>query len=255
MGLTNEDEYDRVVAAARDNPAVVGLILTGSRGRNAYVRPGSDWDVRLIVRDEAFADQAERLGTPHGSPVEVAVTSLQAFTETGEPGSETEWDRYSYVRAPVVIDTLDGRIEELVAAKSVLPPEKAPEIAAEALDAYINSYFRSLKNAKVGLDLAAQLDAAESIGPLLTTIFAIEGRVRPFNRFLRWELESFPLLGAEWSVDVLLPRVQAIVTTGRLEDQAALFRDVEALARAHGLGGVIDGWEPDVAWLRSGRSA
>jgi hypothetical protein len=90
---------------------------------------------------------------------------------------------------------------------------------------------------------------------LLTTLFAIEGRVRPFNRFLRWELETFPLPGAEWSADVLLPRVQAIVAIGRIEDQAALLRDVEALARAHGLGSVIDGWEPDVAWLRSGRSA
>jgi hypothetical protein len=29
-----------------------------------------------------------------------------------------------------------------------------------------------------------------------------------------------------------------------------LFADVEQLARAHGHGDVIDGWEPDVAWLR-----
>lgn len=250
----SEDEYERVVSDARSNPAVVGLILTGSRGRNAFARPDSDWDVRLIVRDEALADEADRLATPHGSPVEVAVISLRAFTETGEPGSETAWDRYSYVRAPVVIDKLDGRITELVAGKSLLPPGKAPEIAAAALDDYINSYFRSLKNARVGLDLAAHLDAAESIGPFLTARFAIEGRVRPFNRFLRWELETLPLQGAEWSADVLLPRLEAIVTAGRLEDQAALFRDVERLARLHGLGSVIDGWEPDVAWLRSGQS-
>jgi hypothetical protein len=81
----SEDEYNRVFTAARDNPAVVGLILTGSRGRNAFLRPDSDWDVRLIVRDEAFADQADRLGTPHGSPVEVAVMSLRAFTERENP--------------------------------------------------------------------------------------------------------------------------------------------------------------------------
>jgi hypothetical protein len=32
--------------------------------------------------------------------------------------------------------------------------------------------------------------------------------------------------------------------------QQALFRDAERLAREHGFGEVIDGWEPDVAWLR-----
>lgn len=249
----SEDEYERVVSDARGNPAVVGLILTGSRGRNAFVRPDSDWDVRLIVGDEVFAEVKDTLGTRHGSRVDVAVLSLQGFTETGEIGSETEWDRYSYVRAPVVIDKLGGRITELVAAKSVLPPDKAPGIAAEALDDYINSYYRSLKNARVGLDIAAHLDAAESIGPLLTALFALDGRVRPFNRFLEWELESFPLSDEMWAAGALLPRIQEIVTTGSAEAQASLFRDVEPSARAHDLGGVIDAWEPDVAWLRSGQ--
>jgi hypothetical protein len=50
-------------------------------------------------------------------------------------------------------------------------------------------------------------------------------------------------------VDALLPRLEWILASGDLAEQR-LFRDVEALARAHGLGAVIDGWEPDVAWLR-----
>ena len=35
-----------------------------------------------------------------------------------------------------------------------------------------------------------------------------------------------------------------------MTDQQALFREVEALAREHGLGGTIDGWEPDLPRLR-----
>ena len=33
-------------------------------------------------------------------------------------------------------------------------------------------------------------------------------------------------------------------------DGEALFRETAALAQAHGHGATIDGWEPDVAWLR-----
>ena len=250
-----EVEYRKVVERAEHDPRVVGLVLTGSRGRNAFVRPESDWDVRLVVRDEALAAGAGELATAHGSPVEIAVFSLEAFAATGEIGSETEWDRYSYVHVPVVIDKLDGRITRLVAEKSILPVDQAPRVAAAALDDYINSYYRSLKNARVGSVLAAQLDAAESIKPLLTTLFALDGRVRPFHRFLQWELENFPLPGQTWAPAALLPRIASIVGSGSPAEQASLFRDVERLARGRGVGGVVDGWEPDVPWLRSGTQA
>jgi hypothetical protein len=47
-----------------------------------------------------------------------------------------------------------------------------------------------------------------------------------------------------------LGRLERIARTGDLDEQAALFRDAERLAREHGLGAVIDGWEPDLALLR-----
>ncbi|HXY81191.1 MAG TPA: hypothetical protein VEH55_07450 [Gaiellaceae bacterium] len=47
-----------------------------------------------------------------------------------------------------------------------------------------------------------------------------------------------------------LARIERIARTGDLGEQAALFRDVEGLAREHGLGAVIDGWEPDMEMLR-----
>jgi hypothetical protein len=44
--------------------------------------------------------------------------------------------------------------------------------------------------------------------------------------------------------------LERIVVTGDVDEQRRLFRAVERHARERGLGGVIDGWEPDVAWLR-----
>jgi hypothetical protein len=241
-------EYEELVDRARADEDVVGLILTGSRGRSFRVRPDSDHDVRLVLRDAAL----DTYSTPHGSPVEVAVLTRSAFERTGLPGSGSEWDRYSYVRCELVLDKLDGEISRLVETKACLSEAEARTLAAAALDDYVNSYYRSARNYQNDLPFEARLDAAESVGPLLTTLFAVHHRVRPFNKFLGWELRLEPLGGEEWEADVLLPRLQRIVGPGDLAEQQSVFRDVERLARAHGLGDVIDGWEPDVAWLRGG---
>ena len=239
-------DYAELVERARADDDVLGLILTGSRGRGFRVRADSDHDVRLVLRDGA----PDAYSTPHGSPVEVAVLSRSAFERTGLPGSGSEWDRYSYVRSELVLDKLDGGIAALVAAKASLSEDEAAGIAPPALDNYVNSYYRSARNHGNDLPLEARLDAAESVAPLLTFLFALHRRVRPFNKFLGWELRLEPLAGEEWQADVLLPRLQRVVGPGDLAEQQALFRDIERLARAHGHGAVIDGWEPDVAWLR-----
>jgi hypothetical protein len=85
-------------------------------------------------------------------------------------------------------------------------------------------------------------------------VFAVHGRVRPFNRFLAWELERFPLPEPWLAHDRFVPRLEKILRKGSIDDQAALFRDVETFARSHDLGDTIDSWEPDVPWLRSGKA-
>lgn len=54
------------------------------------------------------------------------------------------------------------------------------------------------------------------------------------------------------SNSLLRGRLERIVRTGDCAAQREQFRAVEELARELGFGGVIDGWEPDVAWLRGG---
>ena len=245
-----------MVERVRADESVVGLVLTGSRGHDAFVQPGSDWDVRLIVRDEDVAEAEDRYRTVRGSAVEVAVLSLAALERVGEIGSRESWDRYSYVHVETGIDKLDGRIARLVADMQHLRPEAAARaLAAEALDAYINSYLRSLKNARAGLVVEAHLDAAESIPSLLTALFAMHERVRPFNRFLGWELEHYPLTGDAWAAGALLPRLESVMGDGDVAGQASLFREMERLARANALGEVVDSWQPDLDWLRTGGKA
>ena len=112
--------------------------------------------------------------------------------------------------------------------------------------------YRSRKNERSGLRIEAHLDAVESVGPLLTFLFAVQGRVRPFNKWLDWELAREPLDGERWARGTLLDRLERLASAGAVADQAAMFRDVEVLARDRGHGDVVDSWEPDVAWFRSG---
>ena len=242
------EEYDAILELARREDGVLGLVLGGSRGKRALVRPESDHDVYLIVRDsDAYR---RRFPTRHGDAVEVFVLSLDEFRAHAALGSETEWNRYTFAHVEPLVDKTGGELTRVVEEKGRLPRDAALRVAAEALDSYVNSYYRSAKNARAGLELAARLDAAESIPYLLSALFAFEERVRPYNKYLEWELESFPLSGDGWSAGRLIPRLDRIAATGDLGEQQRLFRDVEHAARERGFGRVIDGWEPDVAWLR-----
>ena len=73
-------------------------------------------------------------------------------------------------------------------------------------------------------------------------------RVRPFNKWLRLELEEQPL--ALPGSRRILGTVEAITANPTTDNLRAAFRDIEPDARATGHGAIVDSWEPDVGWLR-----
>jgi len=234
-------DFDAFLEEARADPDIFGVVLVGSRGKGAYVGEGSDHDTWVVVRDPAA--YAERYPSRRGDPVEYILVSLEAFRRYALPGESSRWDAYSFAHVEPLLDKLDGEIARLVREK----PLAAPGAAEEALDGYINLYYRSARNHAAGREVEARLDAAESMPWLLEFVFAAAGRVRPFNKWLLWELEQHPL-DPHW--DDLVPAVLRVVSTGGLAEQRSVFRRVEEYARQHGLGEVVDAWEPDVAFLR-----
>ena len=246
-----DEEFSQLLAEVDGDETIVGVVLGGSRGKGALVEPVSDYDVYLLVDRDADVGRCERrYGRSRGGPLEVAVLSVDGFRAHGAIGSETEWDRYTFAHVGAVVDKRGGEISRLVREKQQLTPAEGGDLARRSLDAYVNAYYRSAKNRRLGLDLESRLDAAESMPYLLTALFALHQRVRPYNKWLVWELREHPLGDAPWAADELLPRVDGIVKTGELREQQLLFRRAEQLARERGYGDVIDGWEPDVAWLR-----
>jgi hypothetical protein len=224
------DELAALLADAEHDENFVWVIVFGSRGKGAFVGDESDWDVFVIVREHRGERPFER-----GGPVELVELTLAELRD------QPEWNRYSLAWLEPQLDKTGEVAAALQDAVSVDPAS-----AGLPLDGYVNAYYRSLKNATIGLELAALLDAQESVRWYLEFAFAVHGRVRPFNKWLEWELTNHPLPER----DVNLERLERIARTGDLAEQQSLFREAEALARERGLGTVIDGWEPDVAWLR-----
>jgi hypothetical protein len=235
-----EREYRAFLESAATDANVVGVVLSGSRGAGVFVTDRSDFDVFVVTREPD-----ERWAFVYGSAVEMVATTLDSFETYALPGGRDAWNRPAFLYANVEIDRLDGAIGRIVERKRRLTPDEAKTIAAESLDDYINSLLRSLRNLEAGRELEGRLDATESIPPLLTTAFALEGRVRPFNKWLRHDLEREPL-----AIEGLLDRIDRVRRYGDPADQRGLFRDMERLARAGGHGAVVESWEPNVGWLR-----
>jgi hypothetical protein len=215
------------------------------------VTPLSDYDVYVIVADEtARSEWANAFPSRHGDRVEVIVRTLDSYRAHALPGSGTEWNAYTFAHVTPLLDRLDGEIARITAAKS---RREADAAAPELLDGYINFYHRAKKNDRDGRATEAHLDAAESVPWFLDFLFAAFGRVKPYNKWLPWELLTHPL-PPPWSAERVLHAIESILRSGEARTQEHLFADAERLARSRGWNHVVDDWEPDVGWLRGDSS-
>ena len=228
--------YEELLEVARARDEVVGMYVFGSRGRDFMVDERSDWDVCVVLAGPKERDAfAREFPCGHGFPVEVVTATLDDLR-----GNRSEHWRYAAAHAAVVLDKTGGELPRVVAEQELLPGGSRDLVVREALDGYINQTYRSLR-------YGTRLDAVEAVPYALRTIFAFENRVRPYNKYLEWELRHHPLDG--WPADELLPLLDRVLA-GDAEAQRELFRQIEQPARREGFGDVVDGWEPDVPWLR-----
>ena len=242
-----DDRFRRLLQEAHDDPAILGLVLTGSRGKG-FGTESSDYDVLVVVRDEDVARFDARYAAEPPAGIDWGVTSLAEFEAYAAWGSPFAWDRYSFAHAAVPVDKT-GRLRELVEDKGRVPDEHRIPLVRTALDAYINAVYRSLKCLRNGNRLGARLEAADSIGHALTVIFALEGRLRPYYGYLERELRAYPLHACPLGPDELLAVVGAILEGGDPAPQQRLLAAVEAVCRRAGHGDVIDEWGADYEWM------
>lgn len=233
--------YEALVARATDDPDVVGLVLKGSHAHLGMATWYSDHDLYVVAADGSENDLTALDGF-RSARLDLVVVTVTEFDRLDG------WERYAIARARVLLDRLGGRVTRMVAAKGRLGAAQAARTAAARLDAYANSHYRSLKNARDGHPLAARLDAADSVGFLLELLFALDRRPRPYNKYLAWELDRFPLPG--WDTRDLLATRGRITGAGDVGAQRKLFGRVEVLARAAGHAATLDAWGDDLELMR-----
>ena len=241
--------FEALLRQVRADPDVLGVVLTGSRALG-LATPSSDYDVRVILRDEA--DDGTRTRYPEDAypNVDLRLMSLRDFAAYAGWDTPFAWDRYSFAHAQILIDRT-GVISAFVAEKGCIPAEHQSAHVGTALDAFINSVYRSLKCTSKGNALCARLEASEAVQHGLTVIFALEGRIRPYPVALDHELREYPLQTFPMTGGDLLQLIAAIVERGDVIALQRLFSAILDLTRGSGHGDVIDAWGSDIAWMQT----
>jgi hypothetical protein len=242
--------FANLVAKAEADPSVLGLFLHGSHAFEGMATAHSDYDLGVITDDSEQSRrwQGEKSKELDWGPIVLAAYRSRVLDGLHWPDGAERWpdpERYIFAHTRVLIDRLDGQLTAIVGEAATFP-ERSRERLPTMLDAYMNLLYRSLKSWRDGRALEAHLDAAESIDLALWVIFGMHERLRPPNKYVRWELQRRPFATERWDETRLLGRIQRILTDGDPETQRSLFRDIVSTARANGLGETVDGWGIDL---------
>ncbi|GAB3940285.1 hypothetical protein GCM10029976_057710 [Kribbella albertanoniae] len=179
---------------------LLGLVLSGSAGRGVETER-SDLDVLVVVTPELVDKPLTR-----NTELELLPVTLQHL-ETLATYGDAQWGyRWTYAWVPTLLDKTGGRIEQAMKRQARLSPEESQELLLQRLDAWINQAYRSLKSSRDGNVLAARMDAVEAIAPFLDVVFALNGLVRPYNKYLTWALQHHPL--PSWPTEELLHTIE-----------------------------------------------
>src|SRR5215212_8703399 len=255
---TRQDQFQRLLREARDDPQIIGLVLTGSRGKG-FGSEVSDFDVLLVVHPEALQAYLTKFSNDESwRGFDWWVTSLPELEPVAATwGEPLAWEilcneRYSFANVAVLIDKT-GQVQRLVDEKGSIPTERRIPIVFTALGAYTNSLYRSLKCLRNGNGLGARLEAADAIGHALTVIFALEGRHRPYYGYLARELEARPLAAFPLPADEMLAMIDTILASADAATQQRLLAIIDSLGRRAGCGEVFDEWGDRYPWMQQYR--
>ncbi len=236
---------------ARHGTDLLGLVLSGSAGRGVATER-SDLDVYVVLADTGVG----RRDTTRSAAVDENPVTLTQLEQIPRFGSGGWWFRWSFAWAPVLLDRTGGRLSSALVHQATLTPDEAESILVEhdRLDGWLNYAYRALKNDRDGRPLERRLDAAESMPWLLDVIFALAGRVRPYHKYLPWELREHPL--QDWPAEELLAILEATLD-GDPTAIRTTFEKVEALCATFDrhrtrpvLTSIVDRWGDELQLVR-----
>lgn len=238
---------DELIETAKNDENIIGLFSTGSCGKG-MVTDESDYDVTLIVKDGVADDYRAKFKSYGGVLCDLSVKTLNQLREAAAWDGPMSWDRYNYTHLKAEIDKT-GEIQKLIDEKGIIPLDKKEEFVSASLDGFINQVYRSVKCFRDGNKIASQLEAADSLPSLLNAIFGLEGRIKPFYKYLDWELTNWPLEKLPWAKAELILIILKIIQTGDISTQQMVLRAVEKVFRQEGFNQIFDSWEEMLLWM------
>lgn len=241
--------FTSLLEQATADSAVEGLVLTGSMAAGNGT-PWSDYDVRLIVRDDAGEKALQRYADTSFPLVDLSILTLREFKDYAAWGSPEAWDRPTFTHAQVLLDC-PGTILALVTEKGRLPADQQQTFAAAMLDAFINSVYRALKCQRKDNALCTRMEANEAVTYALHVLFAWEGRLKPYPVWLEHDLQVEPLTVIPLTSEELIRLLGRILEDGEIAALQKLFTTILSAARDNGHAEVIASWGEDIAWIRS----
>lgn len=236
------------VAAVRDDPETLGLLLHGSRALGVN-RPDSDYDLIRIVNAEAYerrrgrgalVEKVSHDGQPKADILYQTPSRIEGYVM--DPG----WYTPTYVSARVLFDRT-GEISVLMARLAAEAGRISRERLPAAYDDYLNSFVRSIKAARRGDDLGRRLHAAHSATALIRTLFGLQSAWPPYHDSLAAHL---PLLeeAQGWQPGYLQDALLRLVRDGDPAFQQQLEERVELLMASHD---VAHEWGDDLEPLKA----
>jgi len=161
--------------------------------------------------------------------------------------------RYGFAHLKALVDKT-GRAQPLIDAKGCVPESEIGPFIHASLDHALNQAYRGLKCLRDGDPLASRLEAVEGVNPFLDAAFALHGgRLRPYFKYLRWELQTYPLAQLPLDDEALTEWLEAITAPEGAIALSSLLADAESAFRAAGHGAAFDGWEETLAFILSWR--
>ena len=241
----HEEAYQQLIVTAREDSGVVGLILGGSRGKGIPTTAASDYDISIIAQNEVIEGvtiKYKALSSPTG--LDISCMSEQGLSMYGVWGSDTMWARYGFAHTKAVIDKT-RRLQAWIDEQEFIPEPAKSDAIKQSLDGYLNYTHRSFKSLRDRRTPAAHLASCDAMPLLITFLFAVEGRVRPYNEYIEWELGVHPLENLRAIPPaVFMKKISTVLVSGDEATQKELYALVREVANRNDIGKkVLASWD------------
>jgi len=240
------NDYEKILKEAQESSEVVALILLGSRGKG-FENEYSDYDMMMITPNE-YVDIIKKYEGKKIENVDLTIKSLSDFRNFADWETPESWDRYNYAHVKILVDKTNNELMKIINEKGYIPDDKKSKFIDWWIDGYVNGVYRSVKCIRNKNLFGAHLEAVNSMLDLLTLVFGINGRHRPFLGYVEKELKMYPLENLPWSTEEFVEKIKFVLETADLKTQQDLLLGIEKMSREIGHGRMFDGWEGKDKW-------